>query len=81
MKLTQQLLVLVRTTMAYNSVSLYVTDLQGSTSEADLYEKFNAVANVASIRVCRDSRTRQSLKYAYINFHSVRDGKPCLLFL
>eukprot|EP01121_Diplochlamys_sp_Union-15-3_P016486 TRINITY_DN560_c0_g2_i2.p1 TRINITY_DN560_c0_g2~~TRINITY_DN560_c0_g2_i2.p1 ORF type:complete len:575 (-),score=103.90 TRINITY_DN560_c0_g2_i2:71-1795(-) len=60
------------------SASLYVGDLALDVTEGQIFELFNPVGMVASIRVCRDAVTRRSLGYAYVNFHNFKDAELVL---
>lgn len=65
----------------YANASLYVGDLDHSVNENQLYDLFNQVAQVVSVRVCRDQSRRSSLGYAYVNFSNPLDGKRPFFFL
>jgi len=62
----------------FHSASLYVGDLLNNVNESTLFDCFQKVGAVASIRVCRDAVTRRSLGYAYVNFHQVQDAERAL---
>ena len=66
-------------------VSLYVGELAPNTTEVMLFAKFSWVGPIVSIevsiRVCRDTATRRSLGYAYINFKEPADAKRALYMM
>ncbi|XP_010531254.1 PREDICTED: polyadenylate-binding protein 4 [Tarenaya hassleriana] len=55
--------------------SLYVGDLELNVTDSQLYDYFNQVGQVVSVRVCRDAATQISLGYGYVNYSNTHDAE------
>uniref|UniRef100_A0A5B7CB83 Polyadenylate-binding protein n=1 Tax=Davidia involucrata TaxID=16924 RepID=A0A5B7CB83_DAVIN len=62
----------------FTSTSLYVGDLDWNVNDSQLYDLFNQIAQVVSVRVCRDLSTRRSLGYGYVNYSNPQDAARAL---
>ena len=60
------------------STSLYVGDLDQNVTDSQLYDFFNQMGQVVSVRVCRDLSTCRSLGYGYVNYSNTQDAARVL---
>jgi len=63
---------------AFQVSTLYVGDLDENVDETTLYQLFAQVGSIESIRVCRESASRKSLGYGYVNFTNLQDAERAL---
>jgi len=61
-----------------SSPSLYVGDLAPDVTDQYLFDMFNRIGQVISVRICRDASSRKSLGYGYVNYQRQEDADLAL---
>eukprot|EP00993_Chasmostoma_nieuportense_P000472 NODE_1435_length_1504_cov_79.570806_g1360_i0.p1 GENE.NODE_1435_length_1504_cov_79.570806_g1360_i0~~NODE_1435_length_1504_cov_79.570806_g1360_i0.p1 ORF type:complete len:459 (-),score=140.81 NODE_1435_length_1504_cov_79.570806_g1360_i0:128-1441(-) len=56
------------------NATLYVGDLAPNVTEALLHDLFSKIGPVLSTRICRDTLSKSSLGYGYVNYHQPGDA-------
>ncbi|KAG9393126.1 RNA recognition motif containing protein [Carpediemonas membranifera] len=64
--------------MQANGTAVYVADLHSDVTEQNIWETFQRCGPIHSVRVCRDSATRVSLGYCYVNFINAADAQKAI---
>ncbi|KAF3641813.1 Polyadenylate-binding protein 2 [Capsicum annuum] len=65
----------------FKPTSLYVGDLDINMTDTQLYELFNQVGQVISVRICRDLSTQRSLGYGFVNYSNPQDAAKAMEML
>ncbi|XP_076944229.1 polyadenylate-binding protein 2-like [Bidens hawaiensis] len=71
----------VAANQTFGTTSLYVGDLEYGVTDSQLYDLFNQVGQVVTVRVCRDLSTRRSLGYGYVNYSNSNDAARAISVL